>query len=151
MKYFVGTYTNKVDGKGRVSLPAAFRDVLSIKSETHFYVFPSPTTDSLEAGGEDLLNFIANSMEENAPMFSEEERILSYIPASARLVSYDKTGRFVLPEELAQFAGIAEQAVFVGNAKRFQIWQPELHKQAFMAHREKFVAAGLTLKQPTKG
>ncbi len=151
MKYFVGTYTNKVDTKGRVSLPSAFRDVLEKTSATDFCAFPSPRTDYLEAGSEDLMDLIVNSMAENAPMFSEDEHILNYIMANARLISYDMTGRFVLPEELAQFAGISDKAVFVGSGWHFQIWQPDLYEKLFKGHREGFVKSGLKIKKPSQG
>lgn len=149
VRYFVGTYENKVDAKGRVSLPSAFRDVLTMGGGGNFYVFPSPTVHALEAGGEDLIAFIADSMEENAPMFSEQERTMSFIMANARPVSYDKTGRFVLPEELAKFGNIDDKAIFVGNGKRFQIWQPSAHAHAFANHRESFAKQGISIQKPT--
>ena len=150
MKYFVGTYENKVDTKGRVSLPSAFRDVL-VASDSTFYVFRSPNINALEAGGKDLMDFINSSIEENAPMFSEEEHIYNYIIANTCVVSYDKTGRFVLPKELVEFANISDKAVFVGHRNRFQIWNPDMHTQSFAQHRQQFATSGLTLKKPSKG
>ena len=98
MKYFVGSYENKVDIKSRVSLPSHFRDVLNIKKSNIFYIFPSPNKDCLEAGGQDLIDFIIHSIEEKRPMFSNEEETFNYIIANARPFSFDSTGRFVLPK-----------------------------------------------------
>ena len=151
MKYFVGTYENKVDEKARVSLPSAFRDVLKLKNSPVFYVFPSPTQNSLEAGGEDLIEFIAESIEENAPMFSNEEETMNYILANARACSFDSTGRFVLPEEFSSFASITDTATFVGNGKRFQIWQPLAYHNTTNGRREQFAKEGLTIKKPNGG
>ncbi|MGB1360586.1 MAG: division/cell wall cluster transcriptional repressor MraZ [Alphaproteobacteria bacterium] len=151
MKYFVGTYENKIDSKGRVSLPSAFRDVLRINNSNNFYLFPSPTQDSLEAGGEDLIDFIAKSIEQNAPMFSQDEETYNYILANARPCSFDSTGRFVLPEEFSQFASLSGNALFVGNGKRFQIWQPLAYHNATNGRREQFASRGLTIKNPDGG
>ncbi|RED54105.1 division/cell wall cluster transcriptional repressor MraZ [Aestuariispira insulae] len=149
MALFTGTFENKVDQKGRVSLPADYRDLLSDNGNRSFYIFPSPNADCLEACDETFMQRVADSIEEQAAMFSEEEQGLSYIISNARRVSYDSTGRFVLPAEFADYAGISNLAVFVGMAARFQIWQPDAHKASLPDRRNQ--ARGLTLKLKRPG
>ena len=150
MKYFVGSYENKVDIKSRVSLPSHFRDVLNIKKSNTFYIFPSPNKDCLEAGGQDLIDVIIHSIEENAPMFSNEEETFNYIIANARPFSFDSTGRFVLPEEFSSFAKISTSAMFVGSGRRFQIWNPDNYKIKNQDSRKHFAEKGLTIKKPSE-
>ncbi len=148
MKYFVGTHTNKMDSKGRVSLPAPFRDIVTEGTNTAFYIFPSPNGTMLEAGGVDLIEYIANSIEEQAPMFSEEEDAMSYIMASARLVQCDSTGRFIMPAEFIEFAKLNGEMTFVGKARRFQIHNTESYAKIANHAREAFAKSKLTIKKP---
>ena len=149
MALFTGTFENKVDGKGRVSLPADYRDLLTDADQRSFYIFPSPNHDALEACDEDFMQRVADSIEEQADMFSDEEDGLSYIVSSARRVQYDSTGRFVLPAEFAEHAGIDGKAVFVGMTQRFQIWSPENYEVRAAEKRQR--AKGLTLKLKKRG
>jgi MraZ protein len=164
VKYFVGTYENKIDTKGRISLPAPFRDIIcglidpspkanisnsNINTLKEFYIFKSPTNDTLEAGGYDLMQYIATSIEEQAPMFSKTEDTLSYIMESAKLITFDSTGRFTIPVELSEFADISNSATFVGKARRFQIWNSENYKQKSLNSRNEFAKSNLTIKKPT--
>lgn len=149
MPLFTGTYENKVDGKGRVSLPAPFRDRLSqaaggAGSERSFYIFPSPNSPGLEAADESFMDMVAESIEAQAELFSEEEEALSQIVADALPVSYDSTGRFILPPRFQSHAAIGGKALFVGKSKRFQIWDPSTYESYANKARER--AKGLTLK-----
>ena len=149
MALFTGTFENKVDGKGRVSLPADYRDLLTDADQRSFYIFPSPNHDALEACDEAFMQRVADSIEEQADMFSDEEDGLSYIISSARRVQYDSTGRFVLPAEFAEHAGIDGKASFVGMNQRFQIWAPE--KYAVREAEKRQRAKGVTLKLKKRG
>ena len=61
MALFTGTFENKVDGKGRVSLPADYRDLLTDADQRSFYIFPSPNLDALEACDEEFMQRVADS------------------------------------------------------------------------------------------
>lgn len=153
MALFTGTYENKVDGKGRVSLPASFRDRLSATAggaaDRSFYIFPSPNSPGLEAADAEFMERISDSIYEQADMFSAEEVALSQIIADALPVQYDSTGRFVLPPRMQQAAGIEDKALFVGRSKRFQIWNPSTYEAYAAEARER--AKSLTLKMKPFG
>ena len=89
---------------------------------------------------------IAKAIENQSSMFSEEESNYSYILSSAKMITYDTTGRFVLPSEFMQFAGISDKAIFVGQARRFQIWEPNKFEEKNKNAREKFIKSGLKVK-----
>lgn len=148
MALFTGTYENKVDGKGRVSLPADYRDLLSDDDNRSFYVFPSPTSNCLEACDKTFMQRVADSIEEQAEMFSDEEEGLSFIISSARRIQYDSTGRFVLPSDFALLAEIEEKAMFVGMSARFQIWNPAAYAERLREKQNKAKGMTLRLKKP---
>lgn len=151
MALFTGTFENRVDQKGRVSLPADYRDLLAEDDSRSFYIFPSPNTDCLEACDKAFMQRVAESIEEQADMFSEEEDGLSYIVSSARRVQYDSTGRFVMPAEFSDYANLNGKALFVGMAHRFQIWDPDKYAERAQSKRSKAKGLTLRLKKPEAG
>ncbi len=119
---FTGTYPCKIDSKSRVSLPADFRDLLPPEDSRAFYIFPSLTTKAIEACDREYIERIADAIEEQFAVFSQEEEILTRIIASSRRIGLDSTGRFILPEEFLKHGGLQEAVLFVGRGRRFQLW-----------------------------
>jgi MraZ protein len=144
MALFTGTYENKVDRKGRVSLPSIFRAQLPEGAGRVVYVYRSPSLPALEACDQAFMDRLADSLE-SFEMFSEEEEDLGgVILADARPLSLDAEGRIMIPPEHTVFAGIEERATFVGRGRRFQIWHPETYGDHAAASRAR--AKGRTLK-----
>lgn len=132
MALFTGTYENKVDRKGRVSLPAPFRAQLPDGDARLVYVYRSPNLPALEACDQSFMDRLAESLEQ-FDMFSEAESDLgAVILADARPLSLDAEGRIMLPADYAKFAGIGERVAFAGFGRRFHMWEPG----AFAAHME---------------
>jgi MraZ protein len=131
MKLFVSTFTNKVDRKGRVSVPASFRAALANQVPQGIVVYPSFTSAAIEGCGSDFLVQLADSTTASFDLFSaEQDDINTLIFSSSHQLAWDPEGRVLLPEEILAHANITEQAAFVGKGHTFQIWEPE----AFKAH-----------------
>ncbi len=133
MNRFVSTYTNRIDAKGRVSVPASFRDVLARDGyEGGIYCYPSLDAPALDAGGESLAKKI-DALLEGLDDFSDERDELSVaLYGDVQILKIDGDGRIVLPAALREHAGITDQVTFVGMGQKFQLWEPE----RFKAHRE---------------
>lgn len=131
---FTGTHTNKVDKKGRVSVPAPFRATLSAQGFEGAWLFPNFTgAQCIEGAGAAFMQKLAEKMEANTDPFSEaEDDYASFVFGESQQVSFDPEGRIIIPKAFMEFAGITERASFVGSAQRFQIWQPEA-REAYMA------------------
>lgn len=147
MALLVGKHINKIDKKGRVSVPKPFRAPLAEQDFNGIYVFPSFKNAAIEAGGEDFMTRINDSLEANLDLFSEEsEDMADILMGMSHALSLDPEGRVTLPAELLEHAGISGEVLFVGKGSRFQIWEPN----AFAAHsKEAFArvtAKGSTLK-----
>ncbi|MEI6557266.1 MAG: division/cell wall cluster transcriptional repressor MraZ [Rhodospirillaceae bacterium] len=124
MAVFLSTYVNKVDKKGRVSVPADFRKVLSGQSYQGVVVFKSLQYPALEACSADHMEQLSDSLEALDLSNEDYELYETTIFGGSVQVPFDGEGRIVLPEHLARFANISEEAAFVGRRKTFQIWEP---------------------------
>ena len=119
------TITNKVDTKGRVSLPSDYRAIVKELS-TEIVCYRSLTSPCIEGCLEDLLDKLATDMENSLDFFSQQQDDLTnLIFGDAKRFPFDSTGRIVLSEKLLSHANITDNAVFVGKGKKFQIWNQE--------------------------
>lgn len=122
---FLDTVTNKVDAKGRVSLPSDYRAILKNLS-TDVVCYRSLSAPCIEGCTEDLLDKLASSMENSMDFFSsEQDDLTNLIFGDAKRFPFDSTGRIMLSEKLLSHAQISDAAVFVGKGRKFQIWSPE--------------------------
>ena len=151
MALFVGKYVNRIDRKGRVSVPKPFRAAFAGQSFSGLFVYPLFKFNAFEACGEDFMERLSDSLED-LPMFSDEQDDLSVILESTHRLSFDPEGRIALPKEVLKTTGITNQALFVGRGRRFQIWQPQAYEvnrdQAFERARAR--GATLQLRKPPK-
>ena len=144
MALFLSTFVNKVDRKGRVSVPATFRAALAGQSFNGIIAFRSFKLPALEASGIDRMEEMSARVD-TLNVFSEDYDSLSSIFADAQQLAFDGEGRIVLPEPLCQFAGITENAAFVGLGRTFQIWEPERFERHQQELRERARRQGTTL------
>ena len=129
MDRFVSTFTNRLDAKGRVSIPAPFRAVLERDSYASggapgIYCYPSLDAPALDAGGERLAQKI-DGLLSGLPEYSDERDELSVaLYGDVQILAIDGDGRIVLPEALRAHAGLDTQVTFVGLGEKFQMWEP---------------------------
>lgn len=150
MTLFLSTYTNKVDKKGRVSVPAPFRSALSAQEFQGIIVFKSSRHDALEGFGMDRMVDMSERLDEFDMFSNEQDDMASLIFGEARQLPFDGDGRIILPSDLAEFCGITDHAAFVGLGKKFQIWAPSRLEDRLQAARRDVKDKGLTLP-PQKG
>ena len=122
---FMDTIFNKVDAKGRVSLPADYRAIVKELS-TEIVCYRSLTSPCIEGCLEDSLDKLATEIENSTDFFSEtQDNLTNLIFGDAKRFTFDSTGRIMLTEKLLKHAHIKDTAVFVGKGRKFQIWNPE--------------------------
>jgi len=147
MALLVGRYTNKIDKKGRVSVPKPFRAPLAEQGFNGLYAFPSFKNASVEAGGEDFMTRVNDSLEANLDLFSEEsEDLADILMGMSHALPFDPEGRIALPRELLDHADIADEALFVGKGSRVQIWEPDAFAERSRAALGRAKANGATLR-----
>ena len=154
MALLVGRHVNKIDRKGRVSVPKPFRDFLTGNGQGElagFYAYPLFKSAAIEACSEAYMARVADSIED-LDLFSEEQDDFgAVILESAHQLVFDPEGRVSLPTELINHAQLQAQVLFVGRGRKFQIWDPD----TYHAHRdsafERARARGATLKLRKSG
>ncbi|MFZ5799866.1 MAG: division/cell wall cluster transcriptional repressor MraZ [Candidatus Omnitrophota bacterium] len=134
---FYGEYAHTIDRKGRIILPAKFREVAKANFVEKF--------------------FITRGLDKCLFMFSEEEwrsqeqkfRALSFTKQESRKfnrvyfsgavdIVIDSQGRFIVPQFLKDFAGIKREVVIIGVSNRIEIWSQEVWKQFYNESRNSF-------------
>jgi len=151
---FLSTWVNKVDRKGRVSVPAAWRASLQNQSFQGVIAYPSITLKALDGFGRDVLDAMNKSRLDRTLAAGDiaaaltgggDDELIDTIMGLARELPFDPEGRISLPRQLAEHAGIGEEAIFVGLGNRFQIWSPaswEPHHQAALARARTRLGGG---------
>jgi transcriptional regulator MraZ len=151
MTQFWGTHQNRLDAKGRVSVPAPFRAALRAQAgvngeasatlvlrRSHKY----PCIDAWPIGEFQKLEAALDRL----PMFSEEQDDLALaLFADAQQVEPDREGRIVLPDPMVRHAGLCESVAFIGLRRMFQIWEPGAAERRTAEARERANARGFTL------
>ncbi len=141
---FLSTFINKIDSKGRVSVPASFRSALTNQAFSGFIAYRAIKFPALEASSiehlEDLTARIAA-----LPELSDDRDALSSIMSDSHQLAFDSEGRIILPHFLAEYVGIAGSVAFVGLGRTFQIWEPERFKTHQEEMRERIRQRGLTV------
>ena len=136
MTSFISTYENKVDKKGRVSVPAAYRAALENEQYQGVIGYPSLIEPAIEGFGRGVLEQLNlkrfNHSIENGDFSAmlvggSDNSLVETIMSLSSEMPFDGEGRIILPLRLAEHARIKDRAVFVGRGTRFQIWAPEEH------------------------
>ncbi len=139
MDEFVSTFTNKIDAKGRVSVPASFRTVLAQEQFAGIYCYPSLDDPALDAGGRRLQDR-NRSLLDGVPESRQRDLLSMALYGASETLTVDQDGRIVLPERLRDHAGISSHVTFVGMGEKFQIWEPEKFKHQFEESRQELGA-----------
>ncbi len=128
MANFFGTYTNKVDEKGRVSVPARFRNAIAGSNYQGVMLSPDTKLGAIDGCDFERIDRLVDAIDDPATPASEKQRARTLM-TRIQEQPIDKAGRIVLPKELAELAGIGDSAVFAGIGPTFQIWSPKAFKK----------------------
>ena len=125
MELFVSTFINKIDKKGRVSLPSIFRNALPSEHRNEIILNKSLINNTIEGLSVLRVKEIASRID-NLDFFSDEHDDFSTSIFSEMVpTNLDKEGRFLIPEYLKKFANIKDEVSFIGQGFYFQIVNPK--------------------------
>ncbi len=128
MSDFIGRYLNKVDKKGRVSVPAGWRPSLISKDFSGIIAQSSLSEKAIDAYPRDYLELLQGKLDLNDPLLEENE-YESTVLFGGSVLSFDSEGRVVLSDSLRNEINLASEALFVGMGRRFRIWDPKIFNE----------------------
>ncbi len=132
MDRFLSTATNRIDAKGRVSVPAHFRAVVAKRGYSELYAVKSLEAPAFEVGGPDLLDGIEKRIALEDPLGQAADDLALHFYGDGTFLKLDQDGRITVTDAIRAYTGIAAEVAFVGKGYCFQIWEPE----ALRAHTE---------------
>ncbi|MBC8296277.1 MAG: division/cell wall cluster transcriptional repressor MraZ [Pelagibacterales bacterium] len=134
---FLSTYENKLDKKGRVSVPASFRSYLSSLGYNGVICYPSFNNQSIEACSQDRIEKLSNTIDSLNPFEEKRDFFATSILSESISLQFDSEGRVSLSSKLLKHAKIKNNMLFVGQGKTFQIWEPAIFEKFKAQARKK--------------
>ena len=146
---FLSSFTNKLDAKGRVSLPAPFRSALGEDLTRGVVVFASHQYPCLEGFDFSRMAEISARLDRFDLFSTEQDDLATMVFGASVQLCPDADGRIILPSELCASAGLCDAVTFVGLGNKFQIWAPEAFEKRRTQARSAVKDGKLTI--PNKG
>lgn len=125
MSLFLSSYENRLDTKGRISVPASFRAAISSEQFAGVVLYRSFTNNCIEGLSMSRLAQLAAATDKMGVFDGTLDDLSAMLFADARPLQFDVTGRIMIPSDLLAHAAITDAAVFVGRGNSFQIWNPD--------------------------
>ena len=126
---FLSTYENKLDKKGRVSVPASFRSYLSNLGYNGVICYPSFNNYCIEAWPQDRIEKISNAIDTLNPFEEKKDYFATSILSESINLQFDTEGRILITTKLLKHAKIKNNILFVGQGKTFQLWEPTSYEK----------------------
>jgi len=146
MALFLGRHVHKIDRKGRVSVPAAFRAALSGQLEHGIVAVPSFKLPAIDCYGIDKLEELSRRLDGLATFSEERDDFAAAIFATAIQLPLDGEGRIVLPDTILAHAQISDTVVFLGAGRTFSLWEPKAADAHLAEATRRALAQGRVLK-----
>ena len=136
---FLSSYENKIDKKGRVSVPATFRSYLNTMGYNGFISYPSFNHSALEACAQDRIEKLSSTIDSLNPFEEKRDYFATSVLSESESHQFDTEGRVSISEKLLNHAKIKNNILFVGLGRTFQIWEPtNFEKFKLLARKKAF-------------
>ena len=145
MNLFLSEFTNKVDKKGRISLPSIFRNALPKNNKNEIILYKSIKFNSIEGCNSKRIDEIAERINKLDIFSDDQDDFATSIFSEIVPTNLDKEGRFLIPESLKKHANISLEATFIGQGHFFQIWEPKAALLRKKQSRERLLREKKTL------
>jgi MraZ protein len=146
MNRFLSSAVNRIDAKGRVSVPAHFRTVVQSRGYSELYAIRQLDIPALDVGGLDLLDRYEERMKLEDPFMQTADDMSFFVHGDGAFLKLDQDGRITVTDFIREHTGITTEVAFVGRGNFFQIWEPK----KLDAYGAEVRARLLQLRQGTK-
>lgn len=124
MNRFLSNAVNRIDAKGRVSVPAHFRSVLQQRGYAELYAIRELDVPALNVGGIDLLDRYEARIAQEDPFLQTAEDMSFFVHGDGAFLKLDQDGRITVTDFIRDHTGISTEVAFVGRGNFFQMWEP---------------------------
>jgi MraZ protein len=142
MNRFLSNATNRIDAKGRVSVPASFRTVLTRLDIQELYAIQDFVFPAITVGGPDMLDRYERQLDEGNPFSRDEADLSLLIHGGGVFMKLDGEGRLMMNDFIRDYTGITDQVTFVGRSDHFQLWEPARYEDARQEALRRRLAGG---------
>jgi MraZ protein len=125
MDRFLSNAVNRIDAKGRVSVPAHFRSVVQKRGYSELYALRALDIPALDVGGLDLLDRYEQRIAQEDPFLQTADDMSFFCHGDGMFLKLDQDGRITVSDFMREHTGISSEVVFVGRGNFFQMWEPE--------------------------
>jgi MraZ protein len=140
--FFEGRSRHTLDEKGRLAIPARFKEVLEARGDSSLVV--TNLNNCLVAfAGDDWQRIKEKAA--SLPMFDAAANIYFRYFVSGAVECSLKQGRILIPQDLRELAQLRKEVVLVGNLSRFEIWDKDRWEEEFQRAKEAFPDASQSL------
>lgn len=137
MSLFLSTHKNKIDKKGRVSVPARFRSNLVGRGFETVVLFPDIESNCINACDMGVMEGLLAKIGGFDPFSEDRESDADVLMAEAIELSIDGDGRIMVPATMMEQVGFDGECLFVGRGDSFQIWRPAEFEARMKAVKER--------------
>lgn len=124
MDRFLSNATNRIDAKGRVSVPAHFRGVVQKRGYSELYALRCLDIPAMDVGGLDLLDRYEARIALEDPFLRTADDMSFFCHGDGTFLKLDQDGRITVSDFIREHTGITSEVAFVGRGNFFQIWEP---------------------------
>ena len=147
---FLSNFENKLDKKGRVSVPSSFRAYLNSMGYNGFIIYPSFNHYALDGCAQDRIEKLSESIDSLGPFEDRRDYFATSVLSESVNLNFDSEGRASIPEKLLNHAKIKSSIIFVGLGKVFQMWNPQAFEKFKLIARKKSYINRSALKWDNK-
>ena len=136
MSYPIGHFNCKLDAKGRLMLPAEFREQMGEQAEEGFVLRPSLFDDStcLDLFTRKDWDSQQEKLRAAIKLYDEEGiKTLRFLNEGVRFVKLDASGRLQIPKELMEKGGLLKEVVVEALANKMEIWDKDRYQESVSA------------------
>jgi MraZ protein len=124
MDRFLSSAVNRIDAKGRVSVPAHFRAVVAKRGYRELYALKALDRPALDVGGLDLLDRYEARIAAEDPFLQTADDMSYFVHGDSDFLKLDQDGRITVTDFIRDHTGISGEVAFVGRGGFFQMWEP---------------------------
>ena len=145
MNTFIGEYTVKIDDKGRMVFPSAFKSLMPADGDMRFVIKKDIFEDCLEMYTFEEWERQSSEVKSRLNFFNRDHAMFwrEYMRDRAIVEPDGKVGRISVPKKLLEAIGVNKEVVFSGNDYKIEIWAREKFEEARISNEHYISLAGM--------